>query len=110
MWLHDMRSGVSQTTGTDNSGRETTWHPSGERLVFSAPSAESGMDIWEQDLPTGLRWRVSNRPGDESEPAWSANGRHLVYVWHDGNDWYMVLRRHGMPEQVIYQSFPSCQT
>ena len=53
------------------------------------------------DLSTGLHWRLSSRPGDETEPAWSADGQHLIYIHKAGNTWSLILRRHGEPEEVL---------
>ena len=77
------------------------WHPDGDRIVFSSDRRGSGFDVWEVDVPTGLEWRLSNRPGDEMEPAWSADGRDLAYVHHDGDQWSLVLRERGQPEEVL---------
>ena len=83
---------------------EPAWHPSGERIVFASARRHTGFDIWEHDLATGLSWRVSTRPGDERDPAWSANGRDLVYVHRVVSRWSLVLRRHGQPERVLVHS------
>ncbi len=80
------------------------WHPDGERIVFASDRRDSGLDIWETDLATGLEWRLSNRPGDETEPAWSRDGRDLLYVHRDGDSWSLVLRPHGEPEEVLVTS------
>lgn len=77
------------------------WHPDGERIVFSSARRTTGFDIWELDLPTGLAWRLTDRPGDESEPAWSANGRDLVYIHYDAGTWSVVLRRRGQPDRIL---------
>jgi len=63
-----------------------------------------GFDLWEVDLPTGLRWRISSRPGDETEGAWSDDGRDLVYVHHQEDQWSLVLRRHAQAEEVLLTS------
>lgn len=78
-----------------------TWHPDGRRLTYTSDRKESGFDLWEVDLPTGLHWRLSDRLGDETEPAWSADGRHLVFIHRDGDRWSLVLRRHGEPEETL---------
>jgi hypothetical protein len=77
------------------------WHPQGDRIIYSSGAANEGFDLWEIDVPTGVRWRVSDRPGDETEPAWSANGRDLVYIHSDGEQWSLILRRHSQPEEIL---------
>ena len=80
------------------------WHPDGERVVFASDRRDSGLDIWETDLTTGLQWRLTSRPGDETEPAWSSNGRDLVYIHREEQTWSLVLRPHGEPEEVLVTS------
>lgn len=81
MWLFDVNASTSATLsdGTDFD-QHPSWHPSGERIVFSSARHESGFDLWEMHLATGLSWRLSHSEGDETEPQWSANGRDLAYV------------------------------
>ncbi|MDH5456970.1 MAG: hypothetical protein OEY37_12905, partial [Gammaproteobacteria bacterium] len=104
-WVYDTRDEqsrlVSQAPHVD---LYPTWHPSGQRLTFSSDQGGDGFDLWEVDLPTGLRWRLSNRPGDELEPAWSADGRDLVYVHKADDQWSLVLRRLGEPEEILLTS------
>jgi len=52
-------------------------------------------------VPTGLTWRITTLPGDEAEPAWSADGRNLVYIHHHEDRWSLVLRRFGAPDRVL---------
>ena len=100
--LHTLRNGKTATIGSDAwLNVQPSWHPGGERVIFSSDRRGTGFDIWEVDLPTGLEWRLSSRLGDELEPAWSADGRDLVYVHHDGERWSLILRRHGQPEEVL---------
>lgn len=96
LWLLDVESSVASSIGTvSNFDQHGTWHPDGERIVFSSDRRDTGFDIWESDLPTGLSWRISAHPGDEVEPAWSHNGRHLVYIRKHEEQYSLVLRRHG---------------
>ena len=44
--------------------QQPSWHPSGERILFSSDRQQSGFDIWEFDLATGLSWRISHLDGD----------------------------------------------
>ncbi len=80
------------------SDQQASWHPDGARIVYSSERHASGLDLWETDLATGLNWRISHHPGDETEPAWSANGRHLTYIRHFENRWSLMLRRHSQPD------------
>jgi hypothetical protein len=105
IWLHDLVKGeTEQVSAAQDFDLHPAWHPDGERLVFASDRRDTGFDLWEVDLRTGLQWRLSNRPGDETSPAWSANGRHLVYVHHDDDGWSLVMRRHGEPEEVLVTS------
>jgi len=94
----------SKISGATYFDQHPEWHPDGERIVFSSARGTSGFDIWETDLPTGLSWRISNHPGDETEPVWSADGRHLAYIRRYDNHWSLVLRRHGQPANEIVVS------
>ncbi|NNF40261.1 MAG: amidohydrolase family protein [Woeseiaceae bacterium] len=80
---------------------QPAWHPGGERIVYASDATGAGFDLWEVDLQSDLHWRISDRPGDETEPAWSSNGRDLVYVHHHLGQWSLVLRRQGLPEETL---------
>ena len=100
--VHDLESGTTRAVSTANHfDISPAWHPDGERLVYASDRTGSGFDLWETDLPTGLHWRLSDRPGDETDPAWSASGRDLVYVHRDGETWSLILRPFGQPEEVL---------
>jgi len=104
IWLHDLTGGASRLLSQQHSDQQASWHPGGDRIVFSAPGENGSLDLWELDLPTGLRWRVSHENGDETEPAWSANGRHLAYIRYDGNAWSLMLRRRGSSDTELFRS------
>jgi hypothetical protein len=80
------------------------WHPDGDRIVFSSARGETGFDLWEMDIATGLAWRLGNLPGDEIEPAWSSDGRNLVYVHRHADTWSLRLRSRGQPERILETS------
>jgi Amidohydrolase family/WD40-like Beta Propeller Repeat len=81
-----------------------SWHPSGERIVYSSDRDDSGFDLWELDLPTRLTWRLTSTAGDETEAAWSADGRDLAWIHHDDAGWSLMLRRQGRPDVVLASS------
>lgn len=105
LWLYDLdteqRSFLSEESRID---RHPAWHPAGERITYASARNGFGFDLWETDVATGLHWRVSHRPGDETEPNWSADGRNLVYVYREGNTWSLVLRRFNGIEEVLVRS------
>lgn len=84
--------------------QQPSWHPSGERILFSSDRQQSGFDLWEFDLATGLSWRITHRDGDELEPAWSADGRDLVFIHQIDEQWSIVLRRFGQPDSTLLTS------
>lgn len=83
---------------------QPTWHPAGDRITFASDRRDTGFDLWELDVATGLTWRISNLEGDESAPAWSSDGRDLVFVHRHAERWSLVLRRHGQPDRVLETS------
>lgn len=102
MWVHDTTTGESTSISSDSYlDLHPAWHPGGERIVYASDRRGTGFDLWEVDVPTRLHWRLSSRPGDELEPAWSADGRDLLYIHHETDTWSLVLRRHGQPEEVL---------
>lgn len=102
IWMHSLGSNTDQRLGdTEHSSREPDWHPDGTRIVFSSARHNTGEDIWETDVATGLSWRLTQCPGDESEPAWSANGRDLVWVHQHERHWSLMLRRRGGSDEVL---------
>lgn len=103
--LYRFASGLVRDIGNPQFlNQHATWHPLGERIIFSSDRNGSGFDLWEFDLETGLSWRVSHRDGDELEPTWSADGRDLIYIHHNGEKWRIMLRRFGMPDRALLTS------
>ena len=80
------------------------WHPQGDRIVYSSDRRDTGFDLWEYDVATGLTWRISSLPGDETEPAWSADGENLVFIHRDEDRWHLVLRRRSQPDRTLESS------
>ena len=103
--LYRFASGLTaNVSDTGFLNQHPNWHPLGERIVFSSDRHGNGFDLWEYDIETGLSWRISHLDGDELEPAWSADGRDLVYVHRHEKGWSIMLRRFGMPERVLVTS------
>ncbi|MGI9247965.1 MAG: amidohydrolase family protein [Woeseiaceae bacterium] len=102
LWIYDFATGQSNNISRDVFfDLHPAWHPDGERVVYASDTTGTGFDLWETDLPTGLHWRLSNRDGDETDPAWSSDGRNLVYIHRHADEWSLILRRHGLPEETL---------
>jgi hypothetical protein len=105
IWLHHLNDERSERLG---SGRyfdqHPDWHPGGERIVFSSARGGNGFDLWEIDLPTHITWRLSDLPGNETEPAWSGDGRSLIYVHELNGQWSLMLRRFGQADEILAHS------
>ncbi len=105
LWLHRLDD---NTTTNISAGQfydhQPSWHPDGTRIVFSSDRKDSGFDLWELDLETGLTWRISHLQGDETEPAWSTDGEDLAYIYQQDDEWSLRLRRQGQPDQVLKTS------
>lgn len=105
IWVLDVSDGsVRSLSDGQYFDQHADWHPDADRIVFASDRRESGFDLWELDLATGLSWRISSLPGDETEPAWSADGRNLAYIHRDAGTWTLMLRRHGRPDRVLERS------
>lgn len=105
LWLHDLELATSVPLAAfGNANRSPVWHPDGRRITFASARNEDGFDLWEVDIDTRVRWRLTHTAGDEIDPAWSGDGRHLAWI-HVADDRYsLVLRRFGLPDEVILTS------
>lgn len=105
IWLHDREAGttvrVSDGRGFD---QQADWHPDGGRIVYASQRGDQGFDLRETHLKTGLGWQLTSHPGDETWPAWSADGEDLAYVHEIDDEWRLILRRHGRPEETLLVS------
>ena len=105
VYLYEFASDSVRALGDGHySDRQPDWHPDGKRIVFASQRHDTGLDLWELDVPTGLSWRITSHPGDESEPAWSADGRNLVYIRFHDDRWSLMLRPFGQPDRELVVS------
>jgi len=105
LWLYEFETKQSANISDGQYfDQHPSWHPDGERIVYSSDRRDTGFDLWELDLPTGLTWRISDLPGDETQPAWSADGGDLLFVHEQNGQWTLMLRRRGQAEQILVRS------
>lgn len=102
LFVYDLATSDSRSLGRGATfDIHPAWHPSGERVIYSSDATGTGFDLWEVDLESGLHWRLSAHDGDETEAAWSSDGRDLVYVHRHGDQSALILRRHGRTEETL---------
>ena len=102
IWLYHLSDGRSHRLGDSRYiDIHPSWHPDGTRIIFSSARHGDGFDLWEIDTQTQLTWRLSNHQGNETEPAWSADGRSLIYVHEYDGQWSIMLRRFGRSAVTI---------
>ena len=53
--------------------------PGGKRLLY-AGNQKGNLDIWTKDLTTGSPRRITSHVATDTQPAWSPDGRSLVFV------------------------------
>jgi hypothetical protein len=105
LWLYRLEDRSTTRVGEGRDfDQHPDWHPDGDRIVFSSDRRDTGFDLWETDLATRLTWRISSLAGDETEPVWSADGRHLAYIHFQDGHWSLMLRRHGQSDRVLERS------
>ena len=105
LWLYNLEGDVIRPLATEfGHYAHPDWHPDGDRVVFTADAGGDGLDLWEVDIATGLRWRLTHGDGDSTWPTWSDDGRDLLYVRQTDADFELVLRRRGEPEEVLLAS------
>ena len=90
LYTYDLATGQTvQITSGDYDDSQPGWSPDGETIAFVSnrspdPDANFDTNIWLVDVnsadlhpePT----RVTSNPGPDSSPAWSPDGKQLVYI------------------------------
>jgi len=79
-----------------------TWSPDGRAMAFVTWDDTGRGHVWKVGADGGTPQRLTREPGDYTEAAWSADGRHLVVARGEGatargrtmthNAWFDVVR------------------
>lgn len=72
--------GAARVTEFGMTVQNPDWSPAEEKIVFSVRENEQSADLWIADLQTRELTRLTNTPGMDMEPAFSPNGRWIVFV------------------------------
>jgi serine/threonine protein kinase/Tol biopolymer transport system component len=68
--------------------------PDGRKAAVTVENRATGlMDIWIYDLARGIRDRFTSEPAMEVSPAWSPDGRSIIYAQGDGGSFPHLVRR-----------------
>jgi len=69
------------------------WSPQGTEIVYSSDVAGS-MDLWHQEADGRTR-RITELPGDETDPDWAPDDSSVAYTLNFGNDGIQLISPHG---------------
>jgi len=56
------------------------WSPDGKWIVYSIPDADHNYDVWVVGAEGGEPYNISRHPDSDSNPAWSSDGKQLVWL------------------------------
>lgn len=86
---------LTRLTDDDCDDREPSWHPSGERFVFSSDRghghASPHRNLFEMDPATGAMRRLTRGDWTDRQPAWHPDGRRYLYVSDRRGAWDVYL-------------------
>jgi Tol biopolymer transport system component len=86
---------------------KASWSPDGEKLVFQRTrdlnKGISGGDIWTLSIKDGLLTQITSSPNGEGAPAWSPDGKTIVYGTREGNliSFRLVPANGGISRRII---------
>jgi len=83
-----------------------SWSPDGEKLAFRRTSDKkkeiSGGDIWTLSVKDGSLTQITSDPANEFGPAWSPDGKTIVYaIRKDILSFWLVSAEGGAPRKII---------
>lgn len=84
-----------------------SWSPNGDVIVFDDGLILSNVELYTVDISGGTRSRITYNPGADFSPAWSPDGRSILFVHHNqtqagNNDILWVDLRENQIRQLTF--------
>ena len=91
---------VRQLTDDDYDDRDPSWHPGGERCLFSSDrafvEASSYRNLYEMEVASGAMTRISSGEWVDRQPAWHADGERFLFVSDREGAWDIYTGERGV--------------
>jgi TolB protein len=85
LWITDRQTGETRRLGTsENIGNGKDWCPLGLKVIYSARDSKEKDELWEIDWHNISQIQLTNTPYGEWNPAFSPDGKKIVYVSDEG--------------------------
>jgi Tol biopolymer transport system component len=92
--LLDRKGNVTRTVDDQGLFWDHALSADGRKAAVTVVTRGTGlMDIWIYDLARGMRDRFTSEPVIEVSPAWSPDGRSIVYAQAEGGDFPHLVER-----------------
>lgn len=97
--ITDRDQKLLQLTADPYDHREPGFSPDGRCVVYV--SDEGGnYDVWEADVASGERHRITQTSADEAYPVWSPKGDQLAYLVVEGKTTHLAVRANGQERRL----------
>jgi len=74
--------------------------PDGRRLIVTHGAGREGRDLWVKDLVSGVYSPLTSATGEERDPVWSPDSRHVAYGHDDGGKRELLVTTIGSGKHV----------
>lgn len=90
LFVHELRTGVSRQVCDTRGVIHHSWSPDGRWLAFSVPWEGDREDVFIVASDGGVPVNVSRHPNDDFQPAWTPDGRRLIWASRTDDGYYSI--------------------